>query len=221
MLFLSILFGGFVYCAITIITSAVYPTEYQNWYDYIVNAKSTNNIMSLPTVYSAYLLLGMVGKLLVLLVIFAAILSGVLGFYIASSRLLFSMSNDGLLPIWFKRLNKQSEPINSILFIFFISSFLSFFGKNVLDWIVDISALGASIGYLYTSVTTWILVKKEKRIFLKITSAIGIIISLIFILIILIPINNLNCSLGTESYVFLFIWTFLGFIYYNLTKNEE
>ncbi len=47
-------------------------------------------------------LLGNFGKILIGLGVSCAVMSGIMGFYLASSRLMYSMSREGYLPKWFR-----------------------------------------------------------------------------------------------------------------------
>lgn len=53
-----------------------------------------------------------------------------------------------------------------------------------------------------------------------ITGIIGFIMSLVFIVLLLVPIPMFNCSLGKESYISLVIWIILGGVFYIKTKNN-
>ncbi|MDO4418417.1 MAG: amino acid permease, partial [Eubacteriales bacterium] len=80
------------------------------------------------------------------------ILSGIIGFYMATSRLLYSMSREKVLPAWFGRLHPgYKTPANAIVFVLVIALAAPFFGRTALGWIVDMSSIGAAIGYGYTS----------------------------------------------------------------------
>ena len=88
------------------------------------------------------------------LVMFAALLglvSTLNGFYIASSRLLFSMGRGGLLPEWFGKVHgKHQTPCNAVLFVGGISLIGPFIGKSALVPIVNSGALTFAAGLLMT-----------------------------------------------------------------------
>ena len=95
-------------------------------------------------------LLGGFGKVLIGLGVSCAVLSGIMGFYLASSRLMYSMSREGYLPKWFSAVDgKYGTPRNAILFCVLISLSGPILGREALGWFVDMSALGASIGYFH------------------------------------------------------------------------
>ena len=77
------------------------------------------------------------------------------------------------------------------------------------------SSVSAAIGYGYTSFAALILAKKEKNISITISGIMGVVMSIIFVVLLLVPISGLSCSLGVESYVCLAIWSLLGLVFYN------
>jgi uncharacterized membrane protein len=56
--------------------------------------------------------------------------------------------------------------------------------------------------------------RKEGNKGIIISGIIGILISLIFCILLLIPIPMFNCSLGKESYICLVVWICLGIVFY-------
>ena len=63
--------------------------------------------------------------------VLGAILSGIIGFYMATSRLLYSMSKERVLPAWFGRLGEHNTPKNAIIFT------LAVFCKQLLEKVAD------------------------------------------------------------------------------------
>ena len=168
-------------------------------------------------------LLGIFGKVLIGVGVSCAVLSGIMGFYLASSRLMYSMSRDGYLPAWFGKIdNKYNTPKNAMIFCIGISLLGPILGREALGWFVDMSAIGASIGYFFTSAATIVTLKKnnEKNARVKILAIIGVIFSSIFMILQLIPIPGLSgVHFCTESYIMLLIWTIIGLIFYFKQKS--
>lgn len=219
---LSILFGGAVYIILNTITAAVVPGMYNNWVEYITDLDNLTGLISLPTFYAAKELLGNAGLLFIGLAVLAAILSGIMGFYMATSRLLYSMAKGKFLPQWFGIIHeKYKTPINAILFVMIISIIAPFFGRTALGWIVDMSSVGAAIGYGYTSAAAFKYAKEAENKKIVITGALGTVISIIFILLLLVPIKQFNCSLSRESYICLFIWSLMGVAFYVWTRKKD
>ena len=214
LLVLSILFGAFVYIALTLITVSIIPQGYTSWSDYILNLNSVSGLASLPTFYAAYNLMGNIGLFIITIAVLSAIFSGLMGFYMATSRLFYSMAKEGFLPSLMAQLHpKYKTPYYAILFIMLLSSIAPFFGRKVLLWIVDMSSIGAAIGFAYTSLAAYKVAKEKKNIFIILTGFVGTLFSLFFIYILLFPIGNLG-GLSNESYISLLLWIILGIFFY-------
>lgn len=206
----AILFGCFVYVANNTITAAALS----NWPDLIVNSEGTPWLL----LAAAEKLLGTFGKVLVGVAVSSAVLTGIMGFYMASSRLMYSMSRDGYLPKFFGKIDhKYKTPRNAMLFCMIISLSGPILGREALGWFVDMSAIGASIGYGFTSLATLVTLKrnKEKNIFVGIMAALGALFSTMFIILQVIPIPGFeSVHFGKESYIMLVIWIALGLAFY-------
>ena len=219
---ISIIFGAAVYVILNTVTAMVVPEGYATWVEYIDDIPNLTGLMSLPTFHAAYMLLGNFGLIFLGIAVLAAILSGIIGFYMATSRLLYSMSKEEMLPKWFGQLHTDYKtPKNAILFVMVISLIAPFFGRTALGWIVDMSSLGAAIGYGYTSAAAMKFAKKEGNKSIVITGAVGVIMGIIFCILLLAPIPMFNCSLGKESYICLVVWISLGMIFYIVSRRRK
>lgn len=221
---MSILFGGLVYVVLNTITASVIPAGYSTWTEYIDDINNLNGLISLPTFFAAYELMGKIGLMFIGIAVLAAILSGIVGFYMATSRLLYSMAKENVLPRFFSKLHKKYKtPIYAILFVMVISFVAPFIGRTVLGWIVDMSSVGAAIGYAYTSAAALKYSLKERKKSIIFTSVLGIVLSVVFAILLLIPIPMFKCSLGKESYLCLAIWIFLGagFYFYTIRRKKN
>ena len=207
---IAIIFGCFVYTANNTIAAAAL----QNWPDLIVNSEGTPWLL----LAAAEQLLGLPGKILVGVAVSCAVLSGIMGFYLASSRLMYSMSRDGYLPAVFGKVHpKFGTPVNAMLFCIIISLSGPILGREALGWFVDMSAIGASIGYFFTCAATLTTMKRDGdgSAFLKIMAIIGVIFSVAFMVLQLIPIPGLSgVHFGKESYIMLIVWIVLGAAFY-------
>lgn len=212
----AILFGCFVYTANNTITAAAL----ENWPELIVNSEGTPWLL----LAAAERLLGTFGKVLVGIAVMSAVLTGIMGFYMASSRLMYSMSRDGYLPAFFKKIDsKHGTPKNAMLFCLVISLSGPILGREALGWFVDMSAIGASIGYGFTCLSTLKTMRRDGdgTKLLKITAVIGLVFSIIFMILQLIPITGLeSVHFGNESYLMLAVWIVLGFTFYLKQKKN-
>lgn len=219
---ISILFGGAVYIVLNTVTAMVVPEGYGSWVEYIDDLPNLSGLISLPTFYAAKTLLGTAGLIFLGTAVLAAILSGIVGFYMATSRLLYSMSKENVLPAWFGELHPEYKtPRNAILFVMAIAVIAPFFGRNALGWIVDMSSLGAAIGYGYTSLAAVKYAREEGNTGIVVTGVIGSLMALVFCILLLVPISMFGCSLGRESMICLVIWIIMGIIFYVTTKGRR
>lgn len=206
----AIIFGCFVYTANNTIVAAAL----ENWPELIIESSSTPWLL----LTAAEKLLGTPGKILVGVAVSCAVLSGMMGFYLASSRLMFSMSRDGYLPKFFGVIDtKHGTPKNAMIFCIVISLSGPILGREALGWFVDMSAIGASIGYFFTCASTLVTLKRDGdgSPFLKVMAVIGVIFSVGFMVLQLIPIPGIaDVHFGNESYMMLVIWIILGLIFY-------
>ena len=215
-MFVAILFGCFVYTANNTIAAAALS----NWPELIIEAKSTPWLL----LAAAEMLLGTPGKILVGVAVSCAVLSGIMGFYLASSRLMYSMSRDGYLPKWFGKVDpKYGTPKNAMLFCIVISLSGPILGREALGWFVDMAAIGASIGYFFTAAATLVTLKRygDGSAFLKVMGIIGVIFSVTFMILQLIPIPGLSgVHFGKESYIMLAIWVAIGIVFYIMQRKH-
>ena len=128
------------------------------------------------------------------------------------------MSRDGYLPKWFGEIEpKYGTPKNAMLFCIVISLSGPILGREALGWFVDMAAIGASIGYFFTAAATLVTIKRfgDGSAFLKVMAIIGVIFSVSFMILQLIPIPGLSgVHFGKESYLMLLVWTVLGVVFY-------
>lgn len=204
---IAIVFGCFVYTSNNTVAAAALA----NWPDRVMAGEWV-------VLVAAEELLGTFGKVLVGLGVSCAVLSGIMGFYLASSRLMYSMGCEGYLPKWFGQIDERyGTPRNAIIFCVLVSLSGPILGREALGWFVDMSAIGASIGYFFTSASTLVTMKKmgDGTKFLHVMATTGVIFSVIFMILQLVPIPGLSgVHFGKESYILLIVWSVLGFIFY-------
>lgn len=209
---IAIVFGCFVYVSNNTVAAAALET----WPDRVMAGEWV-------VLVAATELLGGFGKILVGLGVSCAVLSGIMGFYLASSRLMYSMSRDGYLPEWFGRVDqKYGTPKNAMIFCVIVSLSGPILGREALGWFVDMSAIGASIGYFFTSAATLVILRREKdgTGFLKAMAIAGVVFSVIFMILQLIPIPGLSgIHFGKESYIMLVIWIAIGVVFYGMQRK--
>ncbi len=218
---IAIIFGGAVYIILNTVTVMVLPAGFDTWLDYIKVSKQLNGLSALPTFYVAKELLGTAGLVFIGAAVLAAVLSGIVGFYMASSRLLFSMARENALPEWFSIIDSRYKtPKNAIVFLILLSSVAPFFGRTALGWLVDMSCVGGVIGYLYTSLATIKCARQGGSKKYVLLGSLGTAVSIGFIVLLLVPIPGLECCLDREPYICLVIWTLIGIVLFYTRKKK-
>ena len=211
---IAIAFGAFVYIS----NNTVAAATLQNWPEEAASGKWV-------VLIAGEKLLGKIpARILIGVGVSSAVLSGIMGFYLASSRLMYSMSKSGYLPAIFGKVDKKyGTPKNAIIFCVIVSLAGPILGREALGWFVDMSAIGASIGFLFTSLATIHVLRRDKDrgAWLMIMGVLGVIFSTAFIVLQLIPIPGLSgVSFGWQSYVMLGVWVAIGTVFFLLQRKK-
>ena len=215
----SIICGGFVYIALTLVACSIFPAVYSGWSEYIDDIHNLGGIQGIPTLNASFMVLGRTGLFVIVASVIAAMLTGIIGFYTATSRLLYSMSRDGMIPRWFMYLNKKGVPTHAGLFCTIVAGATCLMGRAVMGWVFDMASIGGSIGFAYTSISSCKYAWREKRTDIMIFGALGFMLSLAMAVLLLVPIPGLNVSLGNESYMLLVAWVIIGAAFYYIRRK--
>lgn len=209
----AIVFGCFVYTS----NNTVAAAALELWPEHVMAGDWV-------ILVAAEKLLGAFGKVLIGVGVSCAVLSGIMGFYLASSRLLYSMAREGYLPKWFGAVDeKYSTPKNAIIFCVIVSLSGPILGREALGWFVDMCAIGASIGYFFTCASTLVASRRDGDAgrFLRLMASVGVVFSISFMILQLIPIPGLKgVHFGTESYILLVVWVALGAIFFSRQRGK-
>lgn len=182
------------------------------------------------TAFAIESVLGTVGLFILVIALTMGIFTGLNGFILSTSRLLFAMSRAKVIPSAFSKLHpKYKTPYVGIIFTTIIAMAAPWFGREVLVWIVDMSSIGVSIAYFYTCYTAYKLFKwsnkdmsgSEQALIApwkKLIAGIGILASLIFIALLLVP--GSPAFLGIESRIALILWIIIGIVFYLFKRKE-
>ena len=211
----SIICGGVVYIVLTLLACSVFPALYANWPEYIADLPNLSGVSGFPTLNASFMVMGNKGLAFITASVIAAMFTGIIGFYIATSRLLYSMARDGMIPSWFGYLNKNGVPTHAVMFCAVVAGATSLLGRAVLGWVFDMASIGGAIGFAYTSLSSYKYAREEKRYDIMIFGGLGGVFSLMFAFLLLVPVPGLNVSLSLQSYIMLIIWMMLGIVFYN------
>ncbi|MFK3993411.1 APC family permease [Staphylococcus capitis] len=161
---------------------------------------------------------GYIGLGVLAIAIAMGIFTGLNGFLMSSSRLLFSMGRSGIMPTVFSKLHsKYKTPYVAIIFLVGVALVAPWLGRNALNWIVNMSSTGVSIAYFITCLSAAKLFSYDKQSntyapIYKTFAIIGSIVSFIFLGLLLIP--GSPASLPGPSYIALAIWLVIGLIFF-------
>ena len=214
---IAIAFGCVVYSCNNLVTAAASPewTEFIKKHDWAVGA-------------AVEALMGKPGLVVLGVAIASAILTGILGFLTATSRLLYSMARDGYIPSVFSRLHpRYGTPAAAIVFCFVVSAVGPWLGRTALGWFVDMSAIGGAIGFGYATASCFVTTRCRRaqgldgcrRTVLRLSALLGTAFSLGFVALLLIP--GMPGCLNAQSYMMLGVWVALGILFYALQVRRR
>ncbi|MEB7039128.1 APC family permease [Staphylococcus gallinarum] len=161
---------------------------------------------------------GYIGLAVLAIAIIMGIFTGLNGFLMSSSRLLFSMGRAGIMPTVFSKLHPRFKtPYVAIIFLVTITLIAPWLGRTALTWIVDMSSTGVSIAYFITCLSAAKLFSYNKASntygpVYKTFAILGTIVSFIFLCLLLIP--GSPASLSIPSYIALAGWLVIGLIFF-------
>ncbi|TRM10727.1 APC family permease [Lentibacillus cibarius] len=219
LIILAIFFAAVLYSMMIVATSMIAP-----WEQLVAQEKTWGTGAAIQG------LLGTIGLVILVTALTMGIFTGLNGFIISSSRLLFAMSRAKIIPEIFSKLHPTYKtPYIGILFTVIVAAIAPWFGRQALTWVVDMSSIGVTIAYFYTCYTaftlfTWSRTKKfnpDTQVVAPLKKAfagLGMLASITFLCLLLIP--GSPAALGVESIIALVIWIVLGVAFYLSNRTE-
>ena len=203
LLLTAILLSALVYIMLVLLPVLTLPESYANY--------------RIPVFQAAETALGKWGTVVIGGAMLAAQLTAIFATYIAVSRLIKAMADDGMIPKRFSECGSDGSPVNAILLVMCISLPIPFLGRTVIGWPVDVSNLGAAVFYGYISAVALALDREapgggQSRA--RVAGIFGIAMSVVFSLLMLVPDYLSGSSLSTGAYLLLALWCFAGFVTY-------
>ena len=213
--------AGAAYALLGLLAATAVPEGYATWDQYLANLGDFSGVMSQPTFFAAFTALGDTGSAVLGVAALCGIFTGLIGNYVALSRLLQALAKDGMASGWMAALDKNDAPRRAILVIMGVSIVLPFFGRAAISWIVDVTTVGATIAYAFASASAMKTARKEGNKGAAVWGVVGLVVAVVFALEFLIP-NLLSVkTLSTESYLILAAWGILGFIYFHRVMRHD
>ena len=204
----AVLVAALLYICINTITAIVMP-----WQDLLAQDPfwATGMVIQMT--------MGNAGLFLVGLAMLCAVISGMNAFYLSTSRLLYAMAQVNALPNIFAEIDpKYGTPKKSILFVMAISLIAPWFGREVLGWIVDMTSVGASLAFTYTTASAAKLAYQHGNRFQSVVGALGVVAGLFFLSLLLVP--GMPGFLSIQSRIALAAWTIMGIVFFFYMRNK-
>jgi signal transduction histidine kinase/L-asparagine transporter-like permease len=220
---IALIAAGIAYALLSLLAVTALPEGIGTWTEYTDRLGEQQGLASQPTFFAANSALGTAGSVTLGVAALCGIFTGLIGNYIALSRLLTSLAEDKMLPGKIAELDKNQVPRKAILCILLASILLPFFGRTAISWIVDVTTVGATIAYAFASASAWKEARRQHNRLFSVMGIIGMVVSLLFALEFLVPNIVSIKTMATESYLILAAWSILGFIVFRaiLKKDDD
>ena len=220
-LFSAVVAAALAYTFLAILAISTLPAGYGDWSGYIRDIDKLEGLEGLPTFHAVHFFMGDTGLVILAVTCVCGVITGLVGNYIAASRLIYALTRDDLLPAWFGKLNENRTPMNAVLFIMLLSLPIPFLGRTAIAWIIDVNTIGATIDYTYTSLVTIITARQLGKGLPQVTGTIGCVVSIIFFLYFMVPNVWTVAAMTTESYLILICWSILGFMFFRYIFQRD
>lgn len=197
-----LLFAALIYSSIAVVTAMAKPWDQMTgeW---------------LATAAAASMFLGNMGVGVVTFSVFVAIVSGINGFLISSSRLIYSMADLNLLPQIFSKIHpRHKTPYLAIQAVGLFVIITTFFGRSILTWFIDISAFGQASAFIFAGLS---LCKLKNRFNLSKWNTLWGLLSItagIFFIILL-----LTLKMALTGIIVIIAYTGLGFVCFQIVNR--
>lgn len=208
----AILCGAAIYGLVTLAVAVVMP---------YADLLASKPVWATGTI--AEISLGRAGGVILAVAVLAAILTGINGFFIASSRLIFGMSRAGFLPEWFSRIHPQYHtPRNALLFSTALCVIAPWFGRETLGWVVDMSAVGTVIAYGFTSLAAYKYLTLHPGVEPsptgRIAALLGVLAAAVCFCLLTVP--GSPAAMSWQSWTALIVWVAMGAAFYHVKAKQ-
>ena len=217
----SVLVTTLLYLFVSLLSVSAYPPEYESWLAYIRDMGNLEGIKAVPAFYAANHYLGQAGVTVLMLALFAVILTSLIGNLLALSRLLYAAGREGEMPGRLAALNRHGIPFRAIAAVVVVSVFIPFLGRTAIGWIVDVTTLGATIIYGLISHAVYRHAQSGERRAERFTGIAGMALMVVFVLLLLIPGLLPFHAMETESYFLFIVWSVLGLVYFRILIRRD
>ena len=217
----AVIAGGIAYTFLTWLAVTVQPEGYSDWTAYIKDIGNLEGLKGLPVFFATQKIMGNAGLIVLAFTLIGGVVTGIVGNYVAASRLLYAVADEGIISEKFHSLGRFKTPAKCIMFIMAVSIFIPFMGRTAVGWIVDVTSVGATIVYGYTSAAAFKFAWKEGKRGVQFVGALGVIISVGFFILAVVPNFWAISTLSPESYLILTVWGILGLAFFRYIVGKD
>lgn len=211
-----------LYLALIVLSVSAYPPEYGSWFEYISDMDNIDGLDALPVFYAAKHYMGDAGVFILMLSLLALIVTSLIGNMSALSRLVRSLSEDGVLPSALSSLSAKGLPAKSVWLVAAVSTVAPFFGRTAIGWIVDVTTIGSTVVYGFISLMTLRTAVKEGRRADALSGFVGCAMMLVYFLFLVVSNFVSGGTISSESYFLFSAWTVIAFLrFHSLLKNDR
>ncbi|MGB3633050.1 MAG: APC family permease, partial [Rubrobacteraceae bacterium] len=217
----ALIVAAAIYSALIFATAAAMP-----WQDLVASEPAWGTGEAIAGLFGAF------GILILAIALCMGIFTGMNGFFVSSSRLLFAMGRARFIPSIFSKLHSTHRtPYAGIMLTCGVCLIAPWFGREVLLWIVDMTATGVTIAYLYACLVAYKIfrwsdsgsVNQTNIVSVvapvrKALSLLGAICAAGFLCLLVIP--GSPGFLGIQSWIALFVWILLGVAFYLYKRRD-
>ena len=215
----ALIIGAVIYGLMALVTDCVIP-----WQDVLALTDASGAPVKWHTGAVLEMAMGKIGVVFVAVAVCLGIFTGMNGFFMTSSRLLFGMARAKMLLAAFAKIHpKHKTPSICIIFVMIVCCICPFFGREVIGWVVDMCSVGTAFGYFFTCAGAYILLKKygdendTNRIH-PVVALGGCVISVAILLLLIVP--GSPAFMAPQSFVALVAWIVLGVIFYFCSRKK-
>ncbi|MBR6021977.1 MAG: amino acid permease, partial [Kiritimatiellae bacterium] len=202
--------AAFAYIALVVVAAALPPEGFADWSAYVKALPTLDGVDALPVFNAVETAMGPAGVHILATTTLAAILTGLLGFLVAASRLVVAVARDGLLPRPLAALGPDANPVRAVWALVAVSCLLPFVGRTAIGWIVDVTTVGASVVYGYVSWCAFAAARLDGDRLHETAGLAGLLAAVLFAVYCLVPRFWAVSAFSTESYFILAVWSLLG-----------
>jgi signal transduction histidine kinase/CheY-like chemotaxis protein/L-asparagine transporter-like permease len=184
-------------------------SAYANWVDFISGMGASDR----SALDAASRHLGKAGMAVISATLVGALFTNLVGNTIAASRLMAAMADDGVLPAWLRKRNRDGVPRNAVLTLAMVSLIIVWLGRTVIGIVVEIALVSAGVSYAYTSAATLKFARKTGDRLGKVTGFFGLVLSvLVSLIFILLTFMAENSMVAGASCLIIIVWCIVGLV---------